>query len=69
MSKVSTTLAKNVSWLSLENAKLKVKLLKNQVRANQLTFRFCDFRILIFLNHIMSWVHFITLVQLLRCYF
>ena len=39
-----TTLAKN---LCLENAKLKVKLLKNQVRANQLTFRFCDIRILI----------------------
>ena len=41
-------LAKNASWLSLENAKLKTKLLKNQVRANQLTFRFCDIRISIF---------------------
>ena len=41
------TLAKNASWLSLENAKLKTKLLKNRVRANQLNFCVCVFRILI----------------------
>ena len=32
------TVVKNASWLSLENAKLKTRLLKNQVHANQLNF-------------------------------
>ena len=52
MTSKEKTLAKNASWLSLENAKLKVKLLKNQVRANQLTVCFCDIRIfVIFESH------------------
>ena len=35
------TLTKNVSWLRLENAKLKTRLLTNQVRAKQLNVQVC----------------------------